>query len=239
MDERYRGFGQPPSIAGSAGAAPATLGRHGVATVFGMLGFSFLFSVLGGVVGLYLLTTGVFGTGFFIVLFIAQLALLFTLRPVAARSAPLGLVMLYGFTFLSGLTLGPIIASYVALGMASIVAEALLLTAMLTFGLTVFGLTTDISLAKFSTWLFIGLLGLIGASVLSFFFQSTLLNIVIGAGGAVLFSVYLIYDVQRIRRQPGDFANAVVLTASVYLDIVNLFLSLLRLLGALQGSNRD
>jgi modulator of FtsH protease len=237
MNSDYRSYNDSPDWVGREAVAPSA-GRSAVATVFGLLAFSFVFSAVGGVVGLTLAASGVFGLPFFIIVALTQLGFLFALQPVARRSAPLGLLLLYGFTFLSGMSLGPIIGFYLVAAPA-ILGQALLLTAIITGGLTVFAWTTDISLARFQTWLFVGLLALIGGSVLAIFVRATWLEILIGGGGAVLFSLFLINDVQRIKRMEGTFANAVLMAAMVYLDIVNLFLSLLRLLSALTGNNRE
>lgn len=236
MNSEYRGYSDHPELYGRETVMAA--GRSAVATVFGLLAFSFVFSAIGGVVGLSLAASGVFGLPFFIVLAISQLGVLFALQPVARRSAPLGLLFLYGFTFLSGMSLGPVIGFYLVAAPA-ILGQALILTAIITGGLTVFAWTTDVSLARFQTWLFVGLLALIGGSVLAFFVRATWLEILLGGGGAVLFSLFLIHDVQKIKRMDGAFASAVIMAAMVYLDIVNLFLSLLRLLSALTGNSRD
>ncbi|MFN8533912.1 MAG: Bax inhibitor-1 family protein [Dehalococcoidia bacterium] len=229
--------GENPNLLGASTTAPVA-GRGAVATVFGLLAFSFVFSAVGGVVGIMLMSSGVFGLPFFIILAIAQIGFIIALRPAANASPALGLLVLYGFTFLSGLSLGPIIGMY-AVAAPAILGQALLLTAIITGGLTIFAWTTEISLARFSTWMFVGLLALIGGSILAIFVRATWLEILLGGGGAVLFSLYLIHDVQKIKQMPNAFSNVVMMTAMVYLDIVNIFLSLLRLLSALSGNSRD
>jgi modulator of FtsH protease len=235
MEPRYR-YDDPRAFPLEQ-VAPA-VSRSLVATTLGLLAFSFVFSVIGGVVGLALAGAGVVGLPFFIILAIGQIALIFALRPVAARSASLGLLLLYSFTFLSGMSLGPVIGAY-AVAAPGVLGQALLLTAIITAGLTIYGWVSEVSLARFGTWLLIGLLTLIGGSIVAIFVRATWLEILLGGGGAVLFSLFLVYDIQRLKQMPAEFANAVVMAAAVYLDIVNLFLSLLRLLGALSGSNRD
>lgn len=235
VNQGLGGYGGNPSALGAQTGSGA---RGSVAAVFGMLAFSFVFSVLGGITGTFLFSAAGVSLPFFLILFVMQIGLLFALKPIAARSAPLGLIALYGFTFLSGMSIAPIILSYIAAGLLSVVAQALVLTAILTFGLTAFSLVTDVSLARFTTWMFVGLIGLIVGSIVGIFFQSTLLQIILGTGGAILFSLYLVHDVQKVKQQSGDFSNAVLLTASIYLDIINIFLSLLRLLGALSGNRR-
>ena len=81
-------------------------------------------------------------------------------------------------------------------------------------------------------FLFIGLIALIVTSVVGIFIHLAFLQLVISAAGAVLFSAYLVFDLNRVARaQNVSSGDAIVLAISVYLDIVNLFLFLLRLLG--------
>jgi FtsH-binding integral membrane protein len=91
-------------------------------------------------------------------------------------------------------------------------------------------------------FLFIGLLGVIIASVVGIFVQAPLLYIGISAVAAVLFTGFLIYDLNRVANMRGATEGMTILLAvRVYLDIVNLFLALLRIFGfaAGGGGSRD
>ena len=80
------------------------------------------------------------------------------------------------------------------------------------------------------TYVFLGLLGLIVASVANIWVGGSLLYALLSWGGALLFSVLLVFDVNRTRRTEDTMGNAVVITLGIYLDIVNLFLFVLRIL---------
>jgi modulator of FtsH protease len=80
--------------------------------------------------------------------------------------------------------------------------------------------------------LMMGLIGVISASIVGIFVQLPVLYIGISAVAAVLFTGFLVYDLNRVARSRGATeGQAILLAVSVYLDIFNLFLALLRLFG--------
>ena len=102
----------------------------------------------------------------------------------------------------------------------------------------IYGHVTKRSLAKLGGILFMGLIGLLVAMLLNIFLGSSQVTFLISIVGVVLFTALTAYDVQRI--QSGDLAArlgsmekaAVVGALQLYLDFVNLFLFMLRLLGS-------
>jgi modulator of FtsH protease len=87
--------------------------------------------------------------------------------------------------------------------------------------------------------LLVGLIGVVVASVVGIFVHMTVLYIAISAVAAVLFTGFLVFDLNRVANSRGATeGQAILLAVSVYLDIFNLFLSLLRLFG-FAGSSRD
>jgi FtsH-binding integral membrane protein len=101
----------------------------------------------------------------------------------------------------------------------------------------VYGATTKRSLASLGGILFMGLVGLIVASVLNLFLHSSQVSWIISIVGVVLFTALTAYDVQRIQAgdlaaQTGSIEKAAVIGAlRLYLDFINLVLFLLRLFG--------
>jgi len=91
-----------------------------------------------------------------------------------------------------------------------------------------YGATTKRDLTAFGPLLFIGLLAVILASIAALFLPVPLVTQAIGAVSAVLFTGYIIYDLNRAARimEPTE-GQVILLAVNVYLDIVNLFLSLL------------
>jgi FtsH-binding integral membrane protein len=173
----------------------------------------------------------------FFLLFIAQLALVigisWGINRISATVA-LGLFFIYAATL--GLTIGLIVSGF---ELGSVVTAFLSASAM--FGAAaIYGHVTKRSLAGLGGILFMGVIGLLAASILNIFLASDGLSWVISIVGVVIFTALTAYDVQRI--QNGDLAiatgsmeKAAVLGAlHLYLDFVNLFLFMLRLFG-----NRD
>jgi FtsH-binding integral membrane protein len=79
--------------------------------------------------------------------------------------------------------------------------------------------------------LFTGLLVVVVASIFSLFFTSGPLSLIIALVSVALFSGFIVYDIQRIKFTEDTMPAAILLTISIYLDILNLFLSLLHILG--------
>lgn len=216
-----------PEIA--LGERPAVLGK-----VLGLLGFAFLFTAGGAVIGRTL------GPGAFLLAVIGSFGTLIALQFLRERS-PLNLGLLYAFATFEGMLLGLILEAYVASGLGGAVMNAAATTAAVTLGAGTYGYTTRRNLSGMRGYLFVGLLGVIVASVVGIFIQLPLLYIGISAVAAVLFTGFLVFDLNRVANSRGATeGQAILLAVSVYLDIINLFLALLRLFGfAAGGSRRD
>ena len=128
---------------------------------------------------------------------------------------------------------------YIAAGAGQIVLQAAAMTAVLTTGLSVYGLTTRRDFSGLGSKLFFAMLALIAASIVGIFFGGSLLQLAIGLGGAVIFSLYILYEVQQARYAEDTLPNAIMIAVGLYLSIFNLFLSLLRILGIFGGSSDD
>ncbi|BDY13059.1 Bax inhibitor-1/YccA family protein [Hydrogenimonas cancrithermarum] len=166
-------------------------------------------------------------------LVILEFAMLFGL--MFTRTKPgLNLLMLFGFTFMTGLTLAPLLSTILALpGGGSIVGQAFFLTAVITGGLSLFAMNTTRDFSGMGKGLLIALVIVIIASVINIFLGSPMLQVVIAGVGALLFSAFILYDTQRIIQ--GEFATPVEAAVAIYLDVLNLFISLLQLLGIFGG----
>lgn len=196
--------------------------------IFGLLAFSLAFATVGGAVGSQM------STGWIMPLFFVELGLIFAVQRLREREG-INLVLLYAFATVSGMTIGPIVAAYVGAGLGTVVLEAAGITGAMTVGLSAYALTTKRDLTGLQPYLFMALLGLIVASIVNIFVGGTVMYTILSWGGAMLFSVLLIFDVNRARYAADTMGNAVVLTLGIYLDIVNLFLFVLRIL---QGGGR-
>ena len=148
----------------------------------------------------------------------------------AKRKAGLNLVLLFAFTFLSGLTLTPILGRTLAMpGGASIVAQAFTLTTVAFGALSVFAMNTKRDFTTMGKMLFITLIVILVAAVINIFVQSPIFQLAIASISAILFSAYILYDTQNIIR--GNYETPIEGAVALYLDFVNLFVSLLQILG--------
>ena len=150
---------------------------------------------------------------------------------IAKNKTPLNLILLFAFTFMSGFTLAPTLALFIARDMGYVIGEAFLLTAVAFFGLTIFAMNTKKDFTTIGKMLFIGLIVLIVAGILNIFLHLDWLQLLIASIGAILFSFFILYDTQNIIR--GNISNEIEAAVALYLDFLNLFISLLQILGFL------
>ncbi len=186
-----------------------------------------------------LVKTGVDGqpavAGWFWGLVIIEFVLLFGLM-AAKKKEGLNLILLFAFTFVTGLTLTPMLSAYLMMpGGANIITEAFILTTVAFGGLSVFAMNTKRDFSAMGKMLFITLIVIIVAGVINIFLGSPLLQLGIASVGAILFSAFILYDTQNIIR--GNVETPVEAAVMLYLDFLNLFISLLQILGIF--SNRD
>lgn len=170
----------------------------------------------------------------FWVLIIAQFGLVFFISARVEHLAPAtaaGLFILY--SGLTGLTLSVVLLVYTAASIAS----TFVITAGMFGAMAVFGSLTKRSLAGWGQFLFMGLIGVIIASVVGIFWHNNALQFVISIVGVVVFTGLTAYDAQRLKHMAVALPDgrsgsyAVVGALSLYLNFINLFLMLLRLLG--------
>jgi len=145
------------------------------------------------------------------------------------RNSALGLLALFGFAGLEGLSLGPTINLYLHTPNGSAtVAQASGLTALAFLSLSAY---VHISRKDFSAWrgmLFVGLIVVVVASLIGLFVPSQAYQMALAALSALLFCGYILYDTSDIIH--GGETNYIIAAMRLYLDVLNLFLSLLRLL---------
>ncbi len=201
--------------------------------VLGLLGFSFVFTALGAWLGTAL------GPGAFLPAVVVTFGSIVALYLVRDR-APLNLGLLYLLATAEGVTLGLILQSYVTRGLGGIVIDAAATTAAITFAAGAYGATTRRDLSSLGGILFVGLIGVVVASLLGIFIHLPFLHLAISLAAAAVFTGLLVYDFNRLANTAAaSLGDAVMMTVSIYLDIFNLFLNLLAILQGLSGNNRD
>ena len=192
-------------------------------------------SLLAATAGAYIGTNSasLLSGGAYWIAVIAEFACLFGLM-FARKNAKLALILLFAFTFISGLVLGPTLARYIGAGMGNVITQAFLMTTVAFGGLSVFAMNTKRDFSAMGKFLFIALIVLIVASLINIFVGSSMLSLALSGAGALIFSAYILYDTQNIIR--GAYDSPVLAAVSLYLDILNLFISLLHILGALNSN---
>lgn len=192
-------------------------------------------SLLAATAGAYIGTNSasLLSGGAYWIAVIAEFACLFGLM-FARKNAKLALILLFAFTFISGLVLGPTLARYIGAGMGNVITQAFLMTTVAFGGLSVFAMNTKRDFSAMGKFLFIALIVIIVASLINIFVGSSMLSLAVSSAGALIFSAYILYDTQNIIR--GAYDSPVLAAVSLYLDILNLFISLLHILGALNNN---
>jgi FtsH-binding integral membrane protein len=167
-------------------------------------------------------------------LIIAELGLVFYLSARVATLSPTTAGALFiTYAALNGVTFSLILLAYTGAS----VATTFLVSAGMFGSLVVYGHITKRDLTAMGRFMFMGLIGLILASIVGFFWHSDALQFAMGVVGVLVFAGLTAYDTQRLQTmalqlqdaQAGSYAIAGAL--SLYLDFVNMFLSLLRLFG--------
>ena len=170
--------------------------------------------------------------GLIILQFVAVGSLAGMVHRMSAMTATL---IFIGYSLLNGLTLSAIFFVYTAESIAS----TFFITGG-TFGvMSLYGYTTKSDLSRWGNLLFMGLIGLVIASIANFFMQSTMLYWVITYVGVLIFVGLTAYDTQKIKNTniignegtEEDSKEAIMGALILYLDFINLFLYLLRIFG--------
>jgi uncharacterized protein len=167
-------------------------------------------------------------------LIIAQLGVVIYLSARVDKVAPATAAILFMvYSALVGITSSVILLVYTAASIFS----AFVVTAGMFGAMAVFGSITKKSLAGWGQFLFMGLIGVILASVVGIFWQNDALQFVICIVGVVVFTGLTAYDAQRLKHMAVALPDgrvgsyAVVGALSLYLDFINLFFFILRLIG--------
>ncbi len=165
-------------------------------------------------------------------LIIAQLGMVIYLSArVHKMAAKTALLVFLGYAALSGVTFS---VYFVAYTMQSI-AQVFFITAGTFAAMSLVGYTTKRDLTGLGSFLFMGLIGVVIASVVNIFLQSSMLMFITSVIGVLVFVGLIAYDTQKLKLMYNQFGHneniAVSGALTLYLDFINLFIMLLRLMG--------
>ncbi|WP_224962958.1 Bax inhibitor-1/YccA family protein [Geomonas subterranea] len=132
------------------------------------------------------------------------------------------------YAALNGLTMSTIFVAYTH----SSIASTFLVTAGMFGAMSLYGYLTRSDLSSWGSFLFMGLVGVVIASLVNIFLHSSMLNWVLSLCGIIVFTGLTAYDTQRIKQMGNSGGKGAILGAlTLYLDFINMFLLLLRFLG--------
>jgi len=160
---------------------------------------------------------------------IVGIVMLWFVLPRTANSAS-GIPVIFAITGLLGFGIGPMVAYYLSVN-PSIVMTALGGTGVIFLGLSGYALTTRKNFSFMGGFLMVGMFVIIGASLLNIFMGIPALSLAVSAAVIMIMSGFILYETSSIIH--GGETNYIMATASLFLSILNIFTSLLHLLGAM------
>ncbi|MBP8148859.1 MAG: Bax inhibitor-1 family protein [Limnohabitans sp.] len=201
-----------------------------------LLALSLLPTVLGAWLGVATGITASLNGGLGLIVFLGG-AFGFMFAIEKTKNSAAGVPVLLGFTFFMGLMLSRMIAMVLGFKNGSeLIMTAFAGTAGVFFVMASVASTIKRDLSGMSKWLFVGALVLMVGGVVNVFVGSTVGMMVLSTLAIAIFSAYLLYDLKQII--DGGETNYISATLALYLDLFNIFQSLLALLG-IMGGERD
>ena len=173
----------------------------------------------------------IFATKFYWVIYIAEIVTVIVLSARILKMSKNGAI--FGFllySFLSGLTFSSIFLTF----KISSIIFIFLITALVFLIFALIGHFTKINLTKLGTILFMGLIGILIASIINIFVQSQTFDLILVIIGIIVFIGYIAYDINKVKRLEGQIDEdklSIIGALELYLDFINLFIRLLQLFG--------
>jgi len=201
-----------------------------------LLALSLVPTVLGAWVGVSTGIMSAMGTGMSLIVFlVGAFGLMFAIEKT--KNSSTGVVMLLTFTFFMGLMLARLLAAVLGFrNGASLIMTAFGGTAVVFLAMASLASVIKRDLSGMGKFLFVGAILLLIVGIVNVFLQSGALMMTLSVIAIALFSAFMLYDVKRVI--DGGETNYITATLAIYLDIYNVFQSLLALLGIF-GGERD
>jgi modulator of FtsH protease len=225
------------AFAGQAGSGALVEQRNRVLrNTYWLLALSMVPTVLGAWIGVKTGLMASMGMGLSTIIFFAgAFGLMFAIEKF--KDSGLGVAMLLAFTFFMGLMLSRLLAAILGFSNgSSLIMTAFGGTAAVFFAMASLASVIKRDLSNMGKFLFVGAILLLVAGVINIFVQSSALMITVSVIAIGLFSAFMLYDLKRVI--DGGETNYITATLAIYLDIYNVFQSLLALLGIF-GGERD
>lgn len=216
-------------------AGAAVLARHKVLTnTYLLLALSMIPTIIGAALGIFFQFSFMAGSPILGAVLFLGIAFAFFYGIEKNKNSSIGIALLLGFTFFMGLMLSQILQ--VALGFSNgveMIAMAGGGTAVIFFVMAAIGNNPARDFSSWGRFLFVGMVVVLVACLANLFFQMPALQLAISCAALFIFSAYIMYDINRIVQ--GGETNYITAALAVYLDIYNVFVSLLQLIMAFAG----
>ncbi|ARN21334.1 Bax inhibitor-1/YccA family protein [Piscinibacter gummiphilus] len=152
------------------------------------------------------------------------------------KNSGVGVALLLGFTFFMGLMLSRLIGAVLGFSNGSqLIMMAFGGTALVFIGMASLASTLKRDISGLGKWLMVGVIGLIVASVANIWLQLPALMLTVSVLAIVIFSAFMLYDLKRVI--DGGETNYITATLAIYLDVYNVFVNLLSILGIFGGDS--
>jgi FtsH-binding integral membrane protein len=228
---------QPFQTAYEASGELTTVRHRVLRNTYWLLALSMVPTVLGAWIGVQMNFSFMSGSPFMGFLIFMAIAFGFFYVIERTKNSAIGVAVLLGFTFFMGLMLSRLIGHILHFSNgASLIMTAFGGTAIVFATMASIATTSKRDFSGLSSWLFAGMIVILLAAVANIFLQMSVLSVVISAIAVVIFSAFILFDVQRIIN--GGETNYISATLSIYLNVYNVFTNLLALLGIF-GGERD
>lgn len=222
------------SPATASGASLSPTQNRVLRNTYLLLALSMLPTVAGALLGIQIGFSFFAGSPFIGFLVFLSVAMGFMYGIERNKNSGLGIALLLAFTFFMGLMLSRLLQ--LALGFSnggSMIALAAGGTGAIFFTMAGIASVSKRDFSNMGKFLFVGLILTLLAAVANIFFQIPALSLAISAAVVMIFSAYILYDISRIIQGGED--NYISATLAVYLDVYNVFASLLQLIMAFSG----
>jgi modulator of FtsH protease len=225
------------TFSGLAGSGSLAADRNRVLrNTYWLLALSMVPTVLGAWVGVSTGITLALGAGMSAVVFLAG-AFGFMFAIEKTKDSSTGVYVLLAFTFFMGLMLSRMLAMILGFkNGSSLIMTAFGGTAVVFLGMATLASVIKRDLTNMGKFLFVGALILMVAGIVNIFLQSSAMMMTLSVLAIVIFSGFMLFDIKRVI--DGGETNYISATLAIYLDIYNVFQSLLAILG-IAGGERD
>lgn len=216
----------------SASSRPSVLETNKVLrNTYMLLAMTLVFSAIGAAITMAMNMSRGAALG----MMIGAIVIMWFVIPKVANK-PSGIAWTFAFTGLMGASLGPMLNMYLGLpGGGAIVMQAMGGTALIFFALSAYVLTTKKDFSFMGGFLMVGLLVAVIAMIGNIFFAIPALSLAISAAVIFIMSGFILYDTSRIVH--GGETNYIMATVGLYLNIYNIFVHLLSILGVMGGDD--